>query len=45
MNRVVLKVPEGSYEVEGYRFPLIVLALEVLKHRAWHLLRGEGFRD
>ncbi len=45
MNRVVLKVPTGSYEVTDRRFPLLALLLEVLKHRTWHFLRGEGFRD
>lgn len=42
---VVLQVPAGTYEVTGSRFPLVRLAVEVLKHRAWHFLRGEGFRD
>lgn len=42
---VVLQVPAGSYEVTGSRFPLARLAVEVLKHRAWHWLRGDGFRD
>lgn len=42
---VVLQVPAGTYEVTGSRYPLARLALEVLKHRAWHFIRGEGFRD
>jgi hypothetical protein len=43
--RAVLYVPDGSYEITGYRYPLLRLAVEVLKHRTWHWLRGEGFRD
>lgn len=42
---VVLQVPAGTYEVTGSRFPIIRLAVEVLKHRSWHFIRGEGFRD
>ncbi len=42
---VVLQVPSGTYEVTGSRFPLLRLGVEILKHRAWHWLRGEGFRD
>lgn len=41
----VLKVPEGTYEVTGSRYPLLRLVVEVMKHRTWHFLRGEGFRD
>ena len=41
----VLSVPGGTYEVEGSRYPLLRLALEVVKHRAWHWLKGDGFRD
>jgi hypothetical protein len=42
---VVLHIGEGSYEVTGSRYPLLRLAVEVLKHRTWHWMRGEGFRD
>lgn len=42
---VVLNVQSGTYEVTGSRYPLLRLAVEVLKHRTWHFLRGEGFRD
>jgi len=40
-----LVVPEGTYEVTGYRFPLVRLILLVLSHRAWHWWRGEGWSD
>ena len=42
---VVLQVSAGTYEVSGSRFPLVRLVVEVLRHRAWHWLRGQGFRD
>lgn len=41
----VLNVPAGTYEVEGSRYPLLRLVVEVVKHRTWHWVRGEGFRD
>ena len=40
-----LIVEAGSYEVTGSRYPLLRLVLEVVKHRAWHWLSGQGFRD
>jgi len=40
-----LVVPSGTYEVTGYRYPLLWLVVEVVKHRTWHWLRGEGFHD
>ena len=40
-----LLVESGSYEVTGARFPLLRLLWEVLKHRAWHWSRGDGWRD
>lgn len=40
-RRYRLAVPEGTYESDT----LIGLVAEVLRHRAWHLLRGEGWRD
>jgi hypothetical protein len=42
---VRLTVEAGSYEVTGYRFPLVRLIWEVVKHRSWHWFRGEGWRD
>ena len=42
---VRLEVPAGSYEITGYRFPLVRLVFEVLKHRTIHWLSGEGFDD
>ena len=36
-----LIVPEGSYEGPT----LFRLLVEVLKHRTWHLLRGDGWVD
>ena len=41
----VLNVPAGSYEIEGSRYPLLRLVVEVLKHRSRHWIRGKGFRD
>jgi len=41
----VLSVPGGTYEIEGSRYPLLRLVVEVVKHRAWHWLKGDGFRD
>lgn len=40
-----LIVEAGSYEVAGSRYPLLRLLAEVVKHRTWHWLRGDGFRD
>lgn len=39
--RYRLVVEEGTYEAET----LVGLLLEVLKHRLWHLRRGDGWRD
>lgn len=36
-----LTVPEGDYEAPT----LTRLLWELVKHRTWHLLRGEGWRD
>lgn len=44
-NRVTLQCEAGLYEVTGSRFPLARLILLVVKHRTWHLLRGEGWVD
>jgi len=44
-GRAVLNVPAGSYEVTGYRYPLLMLMLEVFKHRTWHWFRGDGWTD
>ena len=44
-DRVVLQLDAGTYEVTGSRFPLLRLALLVLKNRTWHLVRGEGWTD
>lgn len=45
LNRAVLQVEAGTYEVTGSRFPFVRLAILVLRHRTWHLLRGEGWID
>lgn len=36
-----LMTPDGDY----YAGSLCGLLVQVLKHRLWHFLRGEGFRD
>jgi hypothetical protein len=36
-----LTVPEGRYEADS----LWALWWEVLRHRAWHWWRGDGWRD
>jgi len=36
-----LIVPAGSYEADS----LMKLIHEVLKHRMWHLFRGDGWID
>jgi len=42
---VTLIVDEGSYEVTGYRFPLLALLLVVVRHRTWHAIQGHGWVD
>ena len=44
-DRLTLQCESGSYEVTGSRFPFARLVLLVLRHRTWHLLRGEGWSD
>jgi hypothetical protein len=44
-DRVVLQCEAGTYEVTGSRFPMLRLALLMLRHRSWHLMRGEGWVD
>ena len=36
-----LTCPAGTYAADS----LLALAWEVLKHRAWHFSRGDGFVD
>lgn len=45
LPEVILKVPVGTYEIVGSRYPLLRLVFEVVKHRTSHLLQGEGWTD
>ena len=40
-----LIVEAGFYEVTGSRFPLVSLLWLVVRHRACHWWRGEGWED
>lgn len=41
MKYFTLHTPAGTYEAESF----FRLVLEVLRHRTWHLLRGDGWVD